>query len=134
MPFLLGPYSSLTHCPSVRRPRPFRNLRPQQLYTSIQTPVKAGTHFTDPEGMEGWVDPHLLSLGFEPATNETRKESPALGPLGQRSRFSRFLYNSAKETRRRRTRFVCPKNGPVDVFIQKYQTSSLFGGSECVVR
>ena len=40
-------------------------LNPQleALDTSIQTPIKAGTHFTDPERMEGWVDP-LLSLGF----------------------------------------------------------------------
>ena len=53
-------------------------LNPQleALDSSIQTPIKAGTHFTDPEGMEGWVDP-LLSLGFEPATTGTRKESPA---------------------------------------------------------
>ena len=48
----------------------------EALETSIQTPIKAGTHFTYPEGMEGWVDP-LLSLGFEPATTGTRKESQA---------------------------------------------------------
>ena len=53
-------------------------LNPQleALDSSIQTTIKAGTHFTDPEGMEGWFDP-LLSLSFEPATTGTRKESPA---------------------------------------------------------
>ena len=57
---------------SVQKPPPL-----EALDSSIQTPIKAGTHFTDPEGMEGWVDP-LLPLGFEPATTGTRIErSPA---------------------------------------------------------
>ena len=60
---------------SVLKPQSFPQL--EALDTSIQTPIKADTHFTDPEGMEGWVDP-LLSLGFDPATTGTRKESPAL--------------------------------------------------------
>ena len=49
-----GPVRSETSAP---------NPQLEALDSSIQTPIKAGTHFTDPGGMEGWVDP-LLSLGF----------------------------------------------------------------------
>ena len=68
---------------SVQKPPP---LTPQleALNSSIQTPNKAGTHFTDPEGMEGWVDP-LLCWVLNQRPPERGKKVRRLRPLGQRS-------------------------------------------------
>ena len=75
------------------------NSQLEALDTSIQTPIKAGTHFTDPEGMEGWVDP-LLSLSFEPATTVISRLSRLFGRVVLQSRFTqtdRFRFPSPQK-------------------------------------
>ena len=39
-------------------------------------PIKAGTHFTDPEGMEGWVNP-LAVAGFWTSDHRNTEKIPA---------------------------------------------------------
>ena len=72
-----------------------RAFAPQR--TVHQFGVKAGTHFTDPDGMEGWVDP-LLLLGLEPVTTGTRKESQAPSTAKPKEQIGTPLYSDKKCT------------------------------------
>jgi len=46
------------------------------------TPAEAGTRFSDPEGMQGWVDLCYVKadrLGFEPTTCRSQVQRPTAG-------------------------------------------------------